>query len=243
MLVLHLLALTCAALAPLAAASERRTLALLPRQQQNSSTSSKSGSESPYKDAGYQIIPATLPELPYALDALEPTIGEETMKIHYAGFGAAIKRFNAALTNFTAAVAAQDTAEVVRLTSLIAFNGGAHINHFLFFKSLAPSSTGGGSGSFPSSSQIGAKAAAVQGSGWVWVGWNGATEVLQIETTKNQDILQAPLVPLLGIDLFEHAFFLDYQSDRAAYVSSIFAVVNWAEVERRLVFAQGGGEW
>ncbi|GAA5908484.1 hypothetical protein JCM6882_001280 [Rhodosporidiobolus microsporus] len=222
--------------------------------------SRRADSASPFLDAGYSSVPAVLPPLPYAYDALEPYISESIMTLHHDRHHATyVRNFNTAIEEFEAAVKAGNVTEIVRLTSAIRFNGGGHINHSLFWRNLAPVSSGGGS--FPSSGPLfdlvtkeygsieglqwimSTEGAGVQGSGWVWLGWNGETEVLQVETTQNQDLIPEPLVPLVGIDVWEHAYYLDYKNDRTAYLDAIWHVVSWGEGEARLKAAQSGQGW
>ncbi|BGP18439.1 hypothetical protein JCM10213_001686 [Rhodosporidiobolus nylandii] len=215
---------------------------------------------SPFAAAGYDTIPARLPPLPYPYNALEPSISEAIMRLHHDRHHATyVANFNAAITSFYAAIKAQNTTEVVRLTSAINFNGGGHINHSLFWRTLAPVSKGGGS--FPSSGPLydlvmkeygslqnlerimTMEGAEVQGSGWVWLGWNSETGVLQVTTTHNQDLIPAPLVPIIGIDVWEHAYYLDYKNNRTAYLENIWRVINWREGEARTEAALAGVGW
>ena len=136
------------------------------------------------------------------------------------------------------------------------FNGGGHINHSIFWQNLATPSVGGGerptSGALKAAIEaefgtfdkfiatFNAQTTAVQGSGWGWLGYNKTTNRVQIATSPNQDPLQATtgLVPLLGIDVWEHAYYLQYRNVRPDYLNAIWSVVNWKDVERRLAEAQ-----
>lgn len=135
------------------------------------------------------------------------------------------------------------------------FNGGGHINHSIFWTNLAPANAAGGGapegelaaaidagfGSFDAFKEtFAAKTAAVQGSGWGWLGFNPATGAVEIATTANQDPLQATtgLTPLLGVDVWEHAYYLQYKNVRPDYLKAIWEVVNWGNVAERFAAAK-----
>ena len=138
---------------------------------------------------------------------------------------------------------------MIALESAIRFNGGGHINHSIFWTNLAPKKDGGGKapegelasaiekefGSLQSLvEQMNAKAVAVQGSGWGWLGYNKAKKKLEVVACANQDPLSTQgLIPLLGIDVWEHAYYLQYKNVRADYVKNIWNVVNWKNVASR----------
>lgn len=198
----------------------------------------------------------TLPELPYSLDALEPVISAEIMSLHYnkhhAGY---VANLNKALEQLAEAEQKQDIAAEVALQSAIKFNGGGHINHSIFWTNLAPVGKGGGGApegplakaieqEFGSLNTLietmSAKAVAIQGSGWAWLGFNKANGRLELATCDNQDPLVVKgLIPLLGIDVWEHAYYLQYKNVRADYVKSIWQIVNWKNVAERYSKAQG----
>ena len=140
---------------------------------------------------------------------------------------------------------------VLKAQQAIKFNGGGYLNHCLFFDNLAPTSEGGGDGPSGELEKLIAKqwgdvdafktafngsAAGVQGSGWGWLGYNKATQTLAIATTANQDPLEG-LTPLLGVDVWEHAYYLDYNNRRPEYLTNIWKVINWREAEKRLAEA------
>ena len=131
----------------------------------------------------------------------------------------------------------------------IKFNGGGHINHALFFANLCPaaqSSSPSGSlsslinesfGSFDAcKAEMTAKGIGVMGSGWVWLGYNKSSKLLEVATCPNQDPLgpTTGLVPIIGIDVWEHAYYLDYKNVRPAYLEAIWNVINWEEGGKRL---------
>ncbi|XP_015575765.1 superoxide dismutase [Mn], mitochondrial [Ricinus communis] len=188
----------------------------------------------------------TLPDLPYAYDALEPFISGEIMFLHHQKHHLAyVTNYNKSLELLNQAIANGDSSSVVKLQSSIKFNGGGHINHSIFWKNLAPVSEGGGippHGSLASAidtefgslekliQKMNAEGAAVEGSGWVWLGVDKDSKKLVVATTQNQDplVTKGPtLVPLLGIDVWEHAYYLQYKNVRPDYLKSIWNVMNW----------------
>lgn len=191
-----------------------------------------------------------LPKLPYELDALEPVISKEIMTLHYTKHHQAyVTNLNAGLEKYAEAEAKNDIAQMVALQQAIKFNGGGHINHSIFWTNLAPEGKGGGGapqgalakaiehnfGSFDSfKEQFSAKATALQGSGWVWLGFNKTTKHLEIVACDNQDPLSTKgLVPLLGLDVWEHAYYLQYKNVRPDYIKAIWQVFNWKNAEER----------
>uniref|UniRef100_A0A182VT75 Superoxide dismutase n=1 Tax=Anopheles minimus TaxID=112268 RepID=A0A182VT75_9DIPT len=194
----------------------------------------------------------TLPDLPYDFGALEPVICREIMELHHQKHhNAYVTNLNAAEEQLQDAVAKKDVSKIIQLGNAIKFNGGGHINHSIFWKNLSPDR------SDPSADlqkalnrdfqnmdnfkkEMKAAAVAVQGSGWAWLGYNKKTKLLQIAACPNQDPLEATtgLVPLLGIDVWEHAYYLQYKNLRPNYVDAVFDVVNWKDVSERLAKAQ-----
>ncbi|CAA7389275.1 unnamed protein product [Spirodela intermedia] len=188
----------------------------------------------------------SLPDLSYDYGALEPAISGEIMKIHHQKHHQAyITNYNKALEQLDEAIQKGDTSKVVGLQSAIKFNGGGHINHSIFWKNLAPTNEGGGEppkgalgwaidadfGSFEALVQkMSSEGAALQGSGWVWLALDKELKKVRIETTANQDPLVTKglhLVPLLGIDVWEHAYYLQYKNVRPDYLKNIWKVINW----------------
>lgn len=194
--------------------------------------------------------PYKLPELPYDFSALEPVISAEIMQLHYSkhhqGY---VTNLNAALEKYRDAEAKGDLAAMIGLQQAIKFNGGGHVNHSIFWTNLAPENKGGGGapkgdlgqalqaefGSVESFiEKLSAAAVAIQGSGWGWLGFNKAAGKLVIATCANQDPLSTlGFVPLLGIDVWEHAYYLQYKNVRADYVKNIWKIINWKNVEER----------
>jgi Fe-Mn family superoxide dismutase len=191
----------------------------------------------------------TLPDLPYDYNALEPAISAEIMKLHHTKHHATyVNNLNVAEEKLAEALHKGDTAAVVQLQNVIKFNGGGHINHSIFWHNLSPSGGGDPSnellllindsfGGVEKLKQVmSAAAVGVQGSGWAWLGYNKDSQKLHVATTANQDPLQPTtgLVPLLGIDVWEHAYYLQYKNVRPDYLKAIWKVVNWKDVAERL---------
>ncbi len=198
----------------------------------------------------------SLPELPYAKDALEPHVDARTMEIHHG------KHHAAYINNVNAAIAGTDleAKSVEDLISNMATvpadkqavvrnNGGGHANHSLFWTIMSPS--GGGEptgelaaaitqtfGSFTAFKEKFAAAAATRfGSGWAWLSVDKGN--LIVESTPNQDSpLMEGRTPILGLDVWEHAYYLHYQNRRPDYVAAFFNVINWDEVSRRWMAAK-----
>ncbi len=189
-----------------------------------------------------------LPPLPYAEDALEPHIDARTMGIHHgkhhAGYtnklNAAIEGSELAGMSIEDILANLDSAPAEIRTAL-RNNGGGYANHSLFWQVMSPDGGGqpggalaaaidSGFGSFAGFQEAFAKAAGgVFGSGWAWLAADGGA--LSISTTPNQDTpLMTGKTPILGIDVWEHAYYLHYQNRRADYISAWFNVVNWERV-------------
>jgi superoxide dismutase, Fe-Mn family len=202
-------------------------------------------------------VPYELPELPYAYDALEPTIDEQTMRIHHGKHHQAyVDNLNKALngTEWDGRPLEQVLANLSSLPedkqTAVRNNGGGHANHSLFWQTMKPGGGGDPSGAlgkaigdtFGDADQL--KAAMNDGgvkrfgSGWTWLAWDGTG--LAVYSTANQD---SPLieshVPLLGIDVWEHAYYLRYQNRRPDYLGAWWDVVNWDEVGRRFEEARG----
>jgi Fe-Mn family superoxide dismutase len=192
-----------------------------------------------------------LPQLPYAYDALEPHIDARTMEIHHS------KHHNAYTTNLNAAIAGTDlegkSIEEI-LTNLdmnnmaVRNNGGGFYNHNLFWNIMAPNAGGlptgelataidNAFGSFEEFKMQFAKAGATRfGSGWAWLCVHKGGKV-EVCSTPNQDNPLMPNTacggfPILGMDVWEHAYYLHYQNRRPDYIEAFFSVINWSEVSR-----------
>lgn len=194
----------------------------------------------------------TLPELPYGYDALEPFIDATTMEIHHSRHHKAyVDNLNKALEgNEGAEKSLEDLmANISKYAPAVRNNGGGHYNHSLFWSILLPSGKGGEpstklaeaiNSTFGSldalKEKISTAGATRFGSGWAWLCVD-ANKGLCVCSTPNQDnplmdIAECPGTPILGIDVWEHAYYLKYQNKRPDYLSAIWNVINWAEVSK-----------
>ncbi|WP_458412481.1 superoxide dismutase [Schinkia sp. CFF1] len=193
-----------------------------------------------------------LPQLPYAYDALEPHIDARTMEIHHT------KHHNTYVTNLNNALEGNEELQSKSVEEIVANldavpeairtavrnNGGGHANHTLFWTVMSPN--GGGAptgeladaiaqkfGSFEKFQEEFNKAAATRfGSGWAWLVVNNGQ--LEVTSTPNQDTpLSEGKTPILGLDVWEHAYYLNYQNRRPDYIGAFWNVVNWEEVTKR----------
>jgi len=177
------------------------------------------------------FVKAEQKKLPYELDGLEPVLSKGLMELHYGKHHATyVANLNNLQEQAAKALAEGDHLKLTELTQGIKFNGGGHMNHEFFWESLAPVGKGGGelpkegsalekaiSKSFGSMDDMithfSANTGAVQGSGWGWLAYNKTTKEVEFRTTFNQDRLVdqgAYLVPILTIDIWEHAYYVDY---------------------------------
>jgi len=191
----------------------------------------------------------SLPELPYDYSALEPVISAEIMELHHSKHhNGYVTKLNEALEKYHQAETRKEVDLMVELQSAIKFNGGGHINHSIFWTILCPESEAAGKpsgalseaidkefGSFEAfQEKFNAKTAAVQGSGWGWLGYNKAMKRLQIATCSNQDPLSTQgLIPILGVDVWEHAYYLQYKNVRPDYLKAVWRIFNWKNIEDR----------
>lgn len=198
----------------------------------------------------------TLPALPYAFNALEPYIDAQTMEIHHG------RHHNAYVTNLNNAIAGTPL-ENVSLEDLmkdiskhpvaVRNNGGGHYNHDLFWKVIGPNAGGSPTGalaeainsafgSFDAFKEEFTKAATTRfGSGWAWL--LVADGKLKVSSTPNQDnplmdVAEVKGTPILGLDVWEHAYYLKYQNKRPDYIGAFWSIVNWAEVSKRFEAAK-----
>ncbi len=198
----------------------------------------------------------TLPNLPYASNALEPHIDARTMEIHHG------KHHNAYVTNLNKAIAGTDAENlniedicksVSKYSAAVRNNGGGHYNHSLFWTILGPDAGGKPSGAlaeaidsaFGSFDEFKTKfsdAAATRfGSGWAWLIVD-KNKKLAVTSTPNQDnplmdVAETQGTPILGLDVWEHAYYLNYQNRRPDYIAAFWNVVNWQEVASRFAAA------
>ncbi len=198
----------------------------------------------------------SLPALPYAYNALEPHIDARTMEIHHT------KHHQAYITNVNNAIAGTDleqksveelianlAAVPENIRGVVRNNGGGHANHSLFWTVIGPNAGGEPTGELAAkiASDLGgfakfkedfAKAAMTRfGSGWAWLSVSGGK--LIVESSPNQDSpIMEGRTPILGLDVWEHAYYLLYQNRRADYVGAFWSLVNWNEVSRRFAAAK-----
>lgn len=199
----------------------------------------------------------TLPELPYSYDAMEPVIDATTMEIHHGRHHKAyVDNLNKALEGTPEADASIESlmSKMSTLPAAVRNNGGGHYNHSLFWQILLPS----GRSSAPSAAlsdainstfgsmealkeKISAAGATRFGSGWAWLCVT-ADKQLCVCSTPNQDnplmdLAECKGTPILGIDVWEHAYYLKYQNKRPDYLSAIWGIINWDEVSSRYAAA------
>jgi Fe-Mn family superoxide dismutase len=202
-------------------------------------------------DPIYQNGEYVLPPLPYAYDALEPYIDAETMRlhhdIHHAGY---VKGLNTATTKVKEAIEAGNYDTVMYWENQLAFNGAGHFLHSLFWNVMGPNkgamspelnemvvSSFGSYDRFVTYFQ--AAAGAVQASGWGILGYEKFSDKLVVlQAEKHQDLSQWTTIPILVIDVWEHAYYLKYQNKRADYVKAFFNVINWDNVSAVLASAK-----
>ena len=199
----------------------------------------------------------TLPELPYDYSALEPHISAKIMELHHSKHHAAyVAGANAAVENLAAAREAGDLSKVNQFSKDLAFNLGGHTNHSVFWKNLSPN--GGGEpegdiaeaikdsfGSFEGfKKQFTAVAMGIQGSGWGVLGYDSISgKLVTFQLFDQQSNVPVGVVPVFMVDMWEHAFYLDYLNVKADYVKAFWNIVNWQDVAQRLQTAttQGSG--
>ena len=198
----------------------------------------------------------TLPEMPYAYDALEPHLDARTMEIHHSKHHQAYTdKLNAALDGCPEDVRNRDIVEILSDLSQIPdaqrgavnFNGGGYDNHRLFWNGMKPNGGGEPGGAVADAinasfgdfagfkEKFSSTTAVIQGSGWGWLVHNPSTSKAEFKTMPNQTSPRTEgLVPLLGCDVWEHAYYLKYQNKRPDYIAAWWNTVNWDEVNSRL---------
>ena len=196
----------------------------------------------------------TLPELDYDYAALEPNISATIMELHHSKHHKAyVDGANTALEKLAEARDKGDYANINKLQKDLAFHLGGHTNHSIFWKNLTPGSeerpTGELSaaideyfGSFDAfKAHFTAAAMGLQGSGWAFLAWDAIGKNLIIEQLYDQQgNVAAATVPLLMLDMWEHAFYLDYKNVTGAYVTAYWNIINWADVAARFDAARAG---
>ena len=201
----------------------------------------------------------TLPPLPYAYDALEPHIDAKTMEIHHTKHHQAyINNVNTALEGHPA-LAAKSVEDLISdlsavpeaIRTVVRNNGGGHANHSLFWTVIGPNAGGAPTGdlanainaacgSFDTFKEQFTKAATTRfGSGWAWLSYDPKAGKLLVESSANQDNpLSEGRRPILGLDVWEHAYYLKYQNKRPDYIAAFYNVVNWKNVAERCAAAK-----
>lgn len=192
-----------------------------------------------------------LPDLPYPYDALEPFYDQQTVKLHHdIHHKAYVDGLNQAESKLAESREKADFSSIKHWEKELAFHGSGHILHTLFWENMKPGGSEPAGGAFLTSvnqafgsldnmkQQFSAAAAAVEGSGWAVLCWNKPFEklvILQIE--KHQNLTLWGAIPLLVVDVWEHAYYLQYQNKRAAYLQAWWNLVNWEDVSQRFLAA------
>lgn len=194
-----------------------------------------------------------LPDLPYDYSALAPHIAPEIMELHHDKHHATyVAGANTALEKLAEARDAEDFANINKLEKDLAFNLGGHVNHSVFWKNMSPDGGGepdgelgaaideffGGFAGFKA--QFAANAAGIQGSGWSMVCWDVLGQRLNMfQLFDQQGNVPAGQIPIVQLDMWEHAFYLQYKNVKADYVTAWWNVVNWADATERFTKARG----
>ncbi len=193
-----------------------------------------------------------LPDLPYAYDALEPHYEERTLRLHHdAHHKAYVDGLNNAEAKLQEAREKKDFSLVKHWERELAFHGSGHILHSIFWTNMAPNAGGPANGTVAQQieadfagfdafkGQLSAAAITVEGSGWALLCWNPLFKKLEIlASEKHQDLTQWGVTPLLVIDMWEHAYYLQYQNKRPAFVEAWWNLVNWDDVNARFAAAK-----
>ncbi|RKF63901.1 Superoxide dismutase, mitochondrial [Erysiphe neolycopersici] len=193
-----------------------------------------------------------LPSLPYAYDALEPHISGQIMKLHHTKHHQTyVTNLNNTLESLCKATGSLDLVTQLHLQAALIFNGGGHINHTLFWENLAPAFSPSTQPNLAPDLIEAIKSRwktldlfkdsfttvllGIKGSGWGWLVQDEKSGILDIVTTKDQEVVPAGKKPLLGIDFWEHAYYLQYLNDKASYAKGIWNVINWVKVQDRFL--------
>ena len=194
----------------------------------------------------------TLPDLPYDYSALEPSISGAIMELHHSKHHQAyVTGANTALAQLAEARDSGNLANVNKLEKDLSFNLGGHVNHSIFWTNLSPNGGDKPTGDLASAidEQFGsfdkftahftATAMGVQGSGWAVLAWDSIGQrLIIVQFFDQQGNLPAGIVPLLMLDVWEHAYYLDYKNVRADYVKAFWNITNWENVQQRFTVAQ-----
>ena len=200
-----------------------------------------------------KFVKAVLPALPYGYGELAPALSPEILEVHHAKHHQAyVNKYNEAAEKLLNAYDKHDAHEIADLGKALRFHAGGHVNHAIYWENLAPANKEGGDlpdkqskltqlvtetwgGYEQFIAAFNAKTADIQGSGWGWLAYDPKSHRLSIEETANQFIISAEgRVPLLVVDVWEHAYYLQYKNVRPDYLKKIWEVINWKVVEQRL---------
>ncbi|WP_419818929.1 superoxide dismutase [Glaciibacter flavus] len=194
----------------------------------------------------------TLPELPYDYSALEPSISGTIMELHHSKHHQAyVTGANTALSQLAEARESGNLANVNKLEKDLSFNLGGHVNHSIFWTNMSPDGGDKPTGDLASAiddefgsfdafqAHFSAVGAGVQGSGWAVLAYDSIGQrLIIVQFFDQQGNLPAGIVPLLMLDVWEHAYYLDYRNVRADYIKAFWNIVNWANVAQRLTTAR-----
>lgn len=190
----------------------------------------------------------TLPDLPYAYDALAPYLDEMTLQFHHDKHHASyVEKLNAAEAQIADARKSGDFSAIRAVCDALAFNYSGHLFHSIYWTCMSPDGGGEPQGALSEQiakdfgnldtfkSEFTAAADAVQGSGWAVLVWQPMSAQLQVlQSEKHQDLSQWGATPIMVLDVWEHAYYLQYQNRKPEFTQGFFDVVNWSEVDRRL---------
>ncbi len=193
----------------------------------------------------------SLPDLPYDYGALEPHISGKIMELHHSKHHAAyVKGVNTALDKLEEARANSNFATINQFEKDMAFHLGGHINHSIFWKNLSPDGGDKPTGDLASAidenfgsfdafrGQFDASALGLQGSGWAILAWESlAKKLVVVQLYDQQSNIPASLIPILQLDMWEHAFYLDYLNVKGDYVKAFWNIANWADAQERFTAA------
>jgi len=209
----------------------------------------------PRRDMEEHVAEYTLPDLPYDYAALEPSISGKIMELHHDKHHATyVSGANTALQKLAEARDSGDFAAINLHEKNLAFNLGGHINHSVFWKNLSPDGGGEPTGDLGSAidaqfgsfeafrGQFEATATGIQGSGWAILAWDTlGKQLIIVQLYDQQGNVPVGVLPILQLDMWEHAFYLQYQNVKADYVKAWWNVANWADAQDRFAAAQASG--
>ena len=198
----------------------------------------------------------TLPDLSYDYGALDPHISGKIMELHHSKHHAAyVGGVNLALEKLEEARANEAFATINLLEKNLAFNLGGHINHSIFWKNLSPEGGYKPTGELAAAidehfgsfdlfrAQFEATALGIQGSGWAILAWDTlGQKLLTVQLYDQQSNIPATLIPIIQLDMWEHAFYLDYLNVKGDYAKAFWNIANWADAQERFTAATAGGQ-